>query len=81
MLRPTKEHYDIAIKRLNGMIYKNEIEKIFTGSQFIMDGDYWDFMLLRIKKIRAILGLSTFFENLNLKYKMLSPSLHKHSVK
>lgn len=41
---------------------EKEIEKIFYGDEFSMDSDYWDFLLMTVKKKRAILMLNEFFE-------------------
>lgn len=42
---------------------EKEIEKILYGDQFSMESDYWDFLLMTVKKKRAILTLLSFFQN------------------
>ncbi len=41
---------------------ENEIDKILSGDQFTLDIDYWDFLLMMVKKKRSLMSLSIFFK-------------------
>ncbi len=41
---------------------EREIDKILTGDQFTLDIDYWDFLLMMVKRQRAIIVLRNFLD-------------------